>query len=90
MIILITIYAMLHNKWKQLFLQFTENILHIRAPDPSPEHRYEPIPEDKLPRCKCCGGLLRPHVVWFGENLNADILRQAGIIIHIINNLIRI
>jgi NAD-dependent deacetylase len=25
--------------------------------------------EDEVPRCKLCGGLLRPDVVWFGEPL---------------------
>ncbi|NIG57919.1 NAD-dependent protein deacylase sirtuin-5, mitochondrial isoform X2 [Pontoporia blainvillei] len=25
-----------------------------------------------------CGGLLRPHVVWFGENLDPAILEEAG------------
>jgi NAD-dependent deacetylase len=30
-----------------------------------------------LPKCKSCGGLLRPHVVWFGESLDPDILQQA-------------
>ena len=29
------------------------------------------------PRCKACGGLLRPHVVWFGEALDPEILGQA-------------
>ncbi len=29
------------------------------------------------PECKLCGGLLRPHVVWFGESLDPDILQQA-------------
>jgi NAD-dependent deacetylase len=29
------------------------------------------------PECKSCGGLLRPHVVWFGESLDPDILQQA-------------
>lgn len=29
------------------------------------------------PKCTSCGGLLRPHVVWFGEALDPDILRQA-------------
>ncbi|KAF4522692.1 hypothetical protein B566_EDAN012709 [Ephemera danica] len=47
------------------------------APDPAPDHHHDPIPEDQLPRCKSCGGLVRPHVVWFGENLDSDILRQA-------------
>lgn len=29
------------------------------------------------PKCKSCGGLLRPHVIWFGESLDPDILQQA-------------
>jgi len=29
------------------------------------------------PRCARCGGYLRPSVVWFGESLPADALRQA-------------
>ncbi len=39
------------------------------------EDRRVPIPI--LPHCENCGGLLRPNVVWFGESLNPDILRQA-------------
>jgi NAD-dependent deacetylase len=30
-----------------------------------------------LPRCPNCGGLLRPDVVWFGENLPLDVLQAA-------------
>jgi NAD-dependent deacetylase len=30
-----------------------------------------------LPKCQECGGLLRPHVVWFGESLDADLLTRA-------------
>lgn len=30
-----------------------------------------------LPRCKQCNGLLRPHVVWFGEALESRVLRQV-------------
>ncbi|MBN2125892.1 MAG: NAD-dependent deacylase, partial [Deltaproteobacteria bacterium] len=29
------------------------------------------------PSCKDCGGLLRPHVVWFGESLDTDLLHRA-------------
>jgi NAD-dependent deacetylase len=39
------------------------------------EDRRVPMPI--LPHCENCGGLLRPNVVWFGESLNPDILRQA-------------
>jgi NAD-dependent deacetylase len=34
--------------------------------------------EDTLPKCGACGGLLRPAVVWFGEQLPTDALSQAG------------
>jgi NAD-dependent deacetylase len=34
------------------------------------------LPEP-LPRCVSCGGLARPAVVWFGEPLNADVMRAA-------------
>lgn len=37
-----------------------------------------PIPVGELPRCKKCTGLLRPHVVWFGESLEPDVLAKAS------------
>jgi NAD-dependent deacetylase len=30
-----------------------------------------------LPLCKICGGLLRPDVVWFGENLDHQLLQRV-------------
>lgn len=30
-----------------------------------------------LPKCKHCNGLLRPHIVWFGEHLDANVLSKA-------------
>lgn len=33
--------------------------------------------QKKLPRCSFCGGLVRPSVVWFGENLPTDALSSA-------------
>ncbi len=30
-----------------------------------------------VPRCKKCGGIIRPDVVWFGESLPQDIFRKA-------------
>ncbi|KAI5057906.1 hypothetical protein GOP47_0027921 [Adiantum capillus-veneris] len=35
------------------------------------------IPNIQLPHCKKCNGLLRPRVVWFGESLFPDIIKQA-------------
>lgn len=45
----------------------------IEGPSPPP------IPEEQLPRCAAngCNGLLRPHVVWFGEGLEGSVLRKA-------------
>lgn len=39
------------------------------------EDRRTPLPE--LPACEACGALLRPHVVWFGEMLDPEILNAA-------------
>merc|ERR1712032_1056184 len=46
---------------------------------PDPDAQAAKIPEKDLPRCKkpSCGGLLRPHVVWFGENLDEQWLSPA-------------
>ena len=48
----------------------------FRLPDPDEQNEPE-IPEDELPRCSDCEGLLRPHVVWFGENLDEKIVESA-------------
>ena len=50
----------------------------FRAPDPEAEDARIPI--DQLPRCKKdgCGGLTRPHVVWFGEGLDTHVLEKAA------------
>ena len=39
------------------------------------ENRAVPIP--MLPLCPACGGLLRPHIVWFGESLDPDDLDRS-------------
>jgi len=46
---------------------------------PEPDSQGANIPEKLLPRCgiPACGGLLRPHVVWFGEGLDGHILATA-------------
>ncbi len=37
-----------------------------------------PETDEVPPRCPACGGRLRPDVVWFGEGLPPEILRQAA------------
>jgi NAD-dependent deacetylase len=40
--------------------------------------RRVPLPlTPELPNCVPCGGLLRPHIVWFGESLDPTIMRSA-------------
>ncbi|MEW6412512.1 MAG: NAD-dependent deacylase [Candidatus Zixiibacteriota bacterium] len=41
---------------------------------------FDPVVEinpDKIPKCKLCGGRIRPDVVWFGELLNPQIIDRA-------------
>ncbi|XP_058869991.1 NAD-dependent protein deacylase sirtuin-5, mitochondrial isoform X3 [Acipenser ruthenus] len=47
------------------------------APDPDTDDAR--IPVENLPRCEenGCNGLLRPHVVWFGETLDSNVLTQV-------------
>lgn len=32
------------------------------------------VPLSLLPYCHACSGLLRPHIVWFGESLDSEVL----------------
>ena len=47
--------------------------------DPDPNLMDSKIPIEDLPHCKRsgCNGLLRPHVVWFGEQLEEAIIDKA-------------
>ncbi|XP_034940853.1 NAD-dependent protein deacylase-like [Chelonus insularis] len=46
---------------------------------PNPDDMSSDIPVEDLPKCQknSCFGLLRPHIVWFGENLDSDILAKT-------------
>ncbi|XP_076058730.1 NAD-dependent protein deacylase-like [Oratosquilla oratoria] len=44
---------------------------------PDPDATEARLDESVLPRCSSCGGLLRPHVVWFGEGLDPKVMRKA-------------
>ncbi len=43
---------------------------------PDPDFEARSFTRDELPHCSC-GGIQRPHVVWFGEPLDMSILSQA-------------
>ncbi|MGH9162506.1 MAG: SIR2 family NAD-dependent protein deacylase [Vicinamibacteraceae bacterium] len=62
-------------------LRLHGSIWHVRCARPCSAGgtRHDdrvPLPEIP-PRC-ACGALLRPGVVWFGESLPADVVRQAS------------
>lgn len=59
-------------------LELHGNIWKTRCPDEDRIVENRDVPLSPIPpRCASCGGLLRPHIVWFGEVLDQDILRQA-------------
>ncbi|CAH1779326.1 unnamed protein product [Owenia fusiformis] len=47
--------------------------------EPDPKAKDARIPVEDLPKCSDpdCRGLIRPHVVWFGEDLDEDIFKRA-------------
>ncbi len=53
------------------------NIWHVRCSGCGQVQRDERIPLPDLPVCPLCRSLLRPHVVWFGEMLDEQILQSA-------------
>jgi len=49
----------------------------VAAPDGDADIRAEDIDSFVAPRCEPCGGLLKPDVVFFGENVPVDRYAQA-------------
>jgi len=47
---------------------------------PSPKRWWdETVPFARIPpECPHCGGLIRPGVVWFGEGIDPDVMRQSA------------
>lgn len=62
------------------FLQLPQALANRGAPDV--DQVGSDIPVRNLPHCKKsgCKGLLRPHIVWFGESLESAVLEKAGIL----------
>ncbi|RZC35930.1 NAD-dependent protein deacylase [Asbolus verrucosus] len=46
--------------------------------DPNEEQDLPVIPVDDLPKCTKCQSLVRPYIVWFGENLDPDVLNKSS------------
>lgn len=67
----------LHQKaGSRSVLELHGNIWHVRCLSCG-RVREDRSVLSPMPRCEDCGGLLRPHVVWFGENLDPGILTRA-------------
>ncbi len=59
-------------------LELHGNIWKLRCSEEGTVAEDHRTPLEELPpRCPNCGALLRPHVVWFGESLDAAILQRA-------------
>jgi NAD-dependent deacetylase len=58
-------------------LEIHGSIWEVRCLDCGVTREDRRVPLPIPPRCEHCSGLLRPNVVWFGESLNPEILRQA-------------
>ena len=68
----------LHQKaGSKNILELHGNIWWVRCTLCSDLKEDRTVPLRGLPNCEKCGGLLRPHVVWFGETLDPDVLESA-------------
>src|SRR5512139_1402218 len=61
----------------QNVLELHGNIQRVRCADCHTFTETWDDDSESVPRCKVCGGLLRPDVVWFGEALPRDQLEAA-------------
>jgi len=59
------------------FVEIHGNLWKVRCTQCREIHVDESANMGPLPKCGVCGGLLRPHVVWFGESLDYALLEQA-------------
>lgn len=53
------------------------NIWMVRCTDCGSIEENRDVPIGMLPICRHCKGLLRPHIVWFGESLFAEDLSRC-------------
>ena len=61
----------------QNVLEMHGNIWKVRCTKCSTVTDNRDLPIVFPPECSACGGLLRPHIVWFGESLDPNILDRC-------------
>ena len=66
-----------HRAGSKNLVELHGNIWMVRCTQCHLVSRNEEVPLPELPACKECDELLRPHVVWFGEQLDPTILDKA-------------
>ena len=66
-----------HRAGSKNLVELHGNIWMLRCTQCHLVSRNEEVPLPELPACKECDELLRPHVVWFGEQLDPTILDKA-------------
>ncbi|CAK1546265.1 unnamed protein product [Leptosia nina] len=70
------------TKCKEVLVNFDSPICEALTSRGAPDEKVvgSDIPVKSLPHCKKpgCEGLLRPHIVWFGESLESAVLERAG------------
>ena len=66
-----------HRAGSKNLVELHGNIWMVRCTQCHVVSRNEEVPLPELPACKECDGLLRPHVVWFGEQLDSTIMDKA-------------
>ena len=58
-------------------LELHGNLWWVRCTSCGALHEDRTLQLSQPPTCRDCGSMLRPHVVWFGESLDPNILDQA-------------
>lgn len=61
----------------QNILEVHGNLWMVRCTACGARYEERELDMPARPACRQCGGLLRPHVVWFGESLDSAILDHA-------------
>lgn len=63
------------KKWCFMFIY---GLLFYFSDPHAINEQLEPINKENLPKCKHCGHLLRPYIVWFGENLDPNVMNRSS------------